>query len=307
MKYSRFEQLVLVVGGTAILGSVAYSLSSGVGDIVEIIAQALLFAVLLASVHFGRRGGFLAALIASALYVLVRLPALSQGELTVDLLTTVGVRLLSYGFLGIVGGEACMRLRYTMTRLEGQSALDDWSRVYNQPFLHMRLMQACSRNDRYGEPFSIVVIALSPSLFSGFRPSRQRTVVRGLANYVRADVRMVDEVGRLSDGRFVVILPHTPKEGGRVVRDRLVSGALTTLGAQAEAVSAYSLAMPEDADEMRGFVADIAPAPDASPQTSYSFSGGMTENPAEMSTSSAPSSSTLNTSTAVSAQASTKQ
>ena len=62
----------------------------------------------------------------------------------------------------------------------------------------------------------MVLIAQAPSHNDG-APTRQRAVVRTVANYLRGDVRMVDEVARLDDGRFLVILPHTRREGGRVV------------------------------------------------------------------------------------------
>jgi GGDEF domain-containing protein len=309
MKYTRIEQLALLIGGVAILGGIAFWVPRGNPAPVELVAQALLFGVLLAAVTYGRRGGLVAAIVASVLYVVLRLPDLTQGQLTGAQLAVVVSRMLSFGLLGIVGGEVFMRLRYNLARLEGQSALDDWSRVYNQRFIHLEIARAQARHQRYGEPLSIVVVSVSSSVFAGFRPARQRTVVRGLADHIRADVRMVDEVARLADGRFVVVMPHTPRTGGLVVRDRLAAGVRAALGAREEAVAARCLALPEDAAAVSEFVASIAEEAvgQSNPSGVYSSSAARTLNPAATSASSAPSSSILKTSTAASPDGSTKQ
>ena len=44
-----------------------------------------------------------------------------------------------------------------------------------------------------------------PELFKDLRTSKQRSIVRGVANHIRNDIRLVDEAGRLEDGQFIVI------------------------------------------------------------------------------------------------------
>ncbi len=88
MKYRLFEGIVLVVGGAAILGSVL--LSFGAPLITEeVIAQLLLFGVLVGAVHWGRNGGFIAATIASLIYIVMRIPLVVAAEgLTADVVDT---------------------------------------------------------------------------------------------------------------------------------------------------------------------------------------------------------------------------
>ncbi len=247
MKYSRFEQLIIGVGGLAILGSMVLSFHSGGPGVVEIVAQLLLFAVLVVAVHWGRRVGMYAAIAASFLYIALRIPVLSSSEdLTVEVLIFMVARIAAYGLVGIVGGEVCSRIKYVFARFDDSNTIDDWSRVYNQRYVSREIEQARARYTRYGEPFSLVLITLSPAVTGDMTPQRQRSLVRAVANYLRDDIRMVDEVGRLEDGRFVVLLPHTPREGGVVVTARLAAGVRQTVGAKPESVTAQCMGAAED-------------------------------------------------------------
>jgi hypothetical protein len=240
--------------------------------------------------------------------MLLRLPQLMQDTPeTVDLLG-VGVRVLSFGLLGIVCGELFSRLKYNLARVDGGPALDEWSRVYNQHYLHYTLAQARSRHSRYRESLSVVVVVVSAPVLADLRPQQQRLLVRGVAEQIRSNVRMVDEVCRLDDGRFVIVLPHTGRAGGVTVRDRLTAVVRDALGARPEAVAARLLSLPEDAEALDAFVDSIAPLePDYASSGAYSSSAASTLNPAEASASAAPAASTLKTSTAATPAGSTKQ
>jgi len=289
MKYARFEELVLVLGGTVVLGSIALSYSSGAPEFAEVFAQMMLFGVLFAAVRYGRRGGLIAAIIASAIYLVMRMDMFSLTEMTTTGLIVVVSRLAAFGLVGVAGGEICSRVRYGMARLEGASALDDWSRVYNQRWAHRTLDAARARAIRYSEPFSVVVVGISRSVLAGMRPSRQRALVRGIADHIRADVRVVDEVSRLEDGRFVILLPHTPKTGGEVVAGRLTRGTAALLGSKPDSVSVKLMAMPGDESAVHALIESIAPelAENQEPSGEYSSSGTSTRNPAAETTSSA--------------------
>ncbi len=312
MRYERFEQMVLVIGGATIIGGLALAIPSGMPDRVELIAQLLLFGVLFCAVRYGRRGGTIAAITASALYVVMRIPVISSGDLETTGLVMLMSRLVAFGLVGVVGGEIFTRMRYSMAKLEGQSALDDWSRVFNQRYLYKELDQARARYNRYGEAVSVVIVEVSAPVLADLKPARQRTVVRGVAEHIRADLRMVDEVGRLEDGRFVVLLPHTPKEGALVVTQRLGKGVRRALGSSDEAVRLTCYALPEDVASFSTLVDSLAPIaeePEDGPAQSSAYSSGApsTLKPAAMSASSDAGSSTLNTSTAAAPEGSTKQ
>ena len=312
MKYVRFERLVIGVGAVAIIGSLLVSLSNGGPGVVEAVAQIMLFAVLVVAVRYGRKGGLIAALSASLVYVVLRIPVMAQpASVTFSFLTLLIARILAFGLVGIVGGEVCSRIKYVFARMDDGQTVDEWSRVYNQRYAWRSLEQARARFARYGEPFTLVIITMSASVTAELRPSRQRALVRSVANHVRGDTRMVDEVARLDDGRFLVLLPHTPKEGGVVVRDRLSAGVRQLLGVRDEAVSIVCLASAEDATAVATFADEIATSEagddDQDASVAYSSPAGIVRNPADRRTPSAAGSSTLSTSTAASPEGSTKQ
>lgn len=246
MKYRWFEMIVLIVGGGAILGSLLLSWGSSV-VIEEVIAQVLLLGVLIGALHWGRSGGFIAALVASLIYIVMRIPLVVQAEgLSADLTILILTRVLTFGLVGVVGGELCTRIKYVFARLEDSSSIDDWSQVYNQRFVVRALESAHGQYTRYETPYSVVLVHLDARLFEGLRSSKQRTLVRSTATCIRNDIRLVDEAGRLQDGRFIVILPHTPGEGADVVAERLGKGVADNLGSMDESVTTHVLAAPND-------------------------------------------------------------
>lgn len=258
MKYSRFEALVAAVGAAAILGSILFAYQ-GTLVIEEVAAQLLLLGVLLGAVHWGRNGGFIAALGASLIYVIARIPmALDEEHLTGTVASLILVRVLTYGLVGIVGGELCSRIRYIFARLEDSNSIDEWSRLYNEKLIGRSLSSAAGQYSRYQTPYSVIVLEMSAALFADLRASKQRSLVRGVADYIRNDIRLVDEAGRLDDGRFVVVLPHTPKEGGRVVSERLHKGVCDTVGAKPESIGTTLLGADEDAQQIAALAASAS-------------------------------------------------
>jgi GGDEF domain-containing protein len=261
MNYARFERLAIGVGAATILSSVLVSMATtGWSGWLDLLGQLLLLPVLVVAVHFGRKPGLLAALLASAVFIILKIPLLAAPEgIAPKDLAMIAITIGAFGLVGIVGGDICGRIKYFFARYDQSATIDDWSHVYNQRRASELLENARERHSRYGEPFSVVVVSDTPSVLSGLRPTRQRALVRGVASYLSGDVRMIDEVARLDDGRFLVILPHTGREGGLVVAERLVEGVRQTLGAAEDAVSARCLSASEDELELRSLAASISP------------------------------------------------
>ena len=260
MNYGRFERLVIGAGAVTILGGVAISLANnGWQGWSALISQLLLLPVLIVAVHYGRKAGLFAALLASAVFVILKVPALSapRGVPSADV-AMIAFSILAFGLVGIVGGDICGRVKYFFGRYDLSTTIDDWSRVFNQRKAAELIENARERFSRYSEPFSVIVIEQAPTLLAGLRPTRQRAIVRAVANHLRGDVRMVDEVARLDDGRFLVVLPHTSREGGLVVSERLAEGVRQTLGAKDELVTARCFAAAEDQLEIESLQASLA-------------------------------------------------
>ncbi len=258
MKYMRFEMLAVAVGGVAIFGTIVASWR-GQPIVEELIAQLLLLAVLVGAVHWGRNGGFVAAVFAIVVYIAMRAPLVAGDGITPDVLDLVLVRTVTYGFVGIVGGEVCGRIKYLLARLESALNVDEETQLYDQRFVARLVESNFGQYSRYTTPFSIGLIELTPALTSELAPARRRSLLKATANHIRNDVRLVDDVGRLDDGRFVLVLPHTPKQGGQVAAERVRTGLLDLLGARDESVTSEVIGAPEDVAAIQGLARSLVP------------------------------------------------
>lgn len=91
-----------------------------------------------------------------------------------------------------------------------------------------RLLHAeLDRAERYGYPLSAVVIAVDrlDSLQDMYGSESREEILTSLDRHVRRAVRDSDLVGNLADDRMVVLLPHVPPDGARVLCARLLKGA----------------------------------------------------------------------------------
>lgn len=311
MQYRRVEKLIIAIGFAAVLGSLALATAGDSVDPIEVLSQAMLLTVLVAATRLGLRGGLLAAILASVAYFGLRVPGLAGEPVSALAALAIASRFAAYGLVGVLGGEMSTRLRYLLADSEESSAVDEWSRVFNQRHALRELRKARGRCARYEETFSVVVITLSASLTAGMRPLRQRSLVRTAAEVLRNDVRTVDEVARLDDGRFLLLLPHTPADGAAVVAGRCGNNLRRALGASTPAVQLEFLGAPRDLARIDLLINTLAEQTDGFCQDSssgtYSAPAASTSNPAPVSTDSAPASSALSTSTAAVPDGSTKQ
>jgi GGDEF domain-containing protein len=310
MSYEQFERLVIGIGAIVVVGLVVVSARQGT-NLAEVGGDILLLVVLASAVHAGRKAGFMAAVVASVIYIGLTIPAMAaQPGVTLDSLVSISLRVAAYGVIGILGGEIASRVRYVFARLENESAIDEWSGAYNQRYISAELARARGRYARYGEPFSAVLMTLAPAVTAELSPQRKRSLVRSVASYVRGDLRMVDEVARLEDGSFLMLLAHTPREGGRVVSERVAIGVRQLLGAREESVVARCYGAAEDTVALATLAFELAEAyesVDDEPSGLYSSAGANDLNPEAVSAVSAPGPSTLKMSTAAAPEGSTKQ
>jgi GGDEF domain-containing protein len=312
MKYARFEQFVIGIAALAVLAMTIVASRDVNSAVTEGIAGVLLLAVLAAAVHSGRKGGLAAAIAASAVYTVMSIPSIkAEHGLTSHALVLLAMRVATYGLVGIVGGEACARLRHFLTRFNNSDTFDEWSRIFNQRYGSAILDKALSGFERYGHNFCVILLSIAPSVTADLGPQKIRAVVRGVAGYLRGDLRMVDEVARLDDGRFFVLLPNTPSEGGELVAARVRHGVRELLGALDASVTVHKLSSAQDAPELAALADEVRMPVDADGfqvwSGEYNSAGASERKPALDSASSAPGASTLNMSTAAAPEGSTKQ
>lgn len=261
MKYSRFEMLAFALGTAAIVGSAFVPATAQVIP-AEFAAQLLMIIILAGALHWGRNGGFITALIAIAIYVGMRYDVLVSEGLSVDMITMIVSRAVAYTVIGLAGGELAGRIKYVLTRVERETMIDPVTRVYSTRYAGRAIASAIGQFRRYQTPCSIVLLTVSPKLWSDLKPSRMNSLMRKVASYIRNDVRLVDDVAYRGNGGFIVILPSTGAEGAAVATERLRRGVVSAIDSEDTAIAARILTCGIDDEALDELATALAPAPD---------------------------------------------
>ncbi|MHB8760871.1 MAG: nucleotidyl cyclase domain-containing protein [Coriobacteriia bacterium] len=262
MKYSHFEILAFVFGALAIVTSIF--VSPGVSPpAAEVVAQMLLIVVLGGALHWGRNGGFITALLAITVYVVMRLPLLESQGLSADLITMLASRSLTYAVVGVIGGELAARIKYLFAKLENDSLVDGVTGVYSPRFAAEAILSGVGQWERYQTEFSVVRMAVDAGFYSAFKQGRYRQVMRQVAGHIRNDIRMVDDLAFAAPGTFLVLLPRTPLAGAGVVSGRLAAGVGSLLGLHSDALSVSILAASCSSTELQALAESLHPSDEA--------------------------------------------
>jgi GGDEF domain-containing protein len=257
MDYSRFERLTIGVGAVAIMATATFSLYPA-PDAVELVAQLLLLAVLVGAVRWGRRGGTFTAVVATVAYILMRINWMGGLALAPEFTRLLLMRAGTYGLVGIVGGEACSRIKYVFARAQDDLAIDPSSRVYTADFITRLVRTAVVAYRRYGAPFSVIVLDVDGSVTAGLRAAKSDGVVRTMAAHLRSELRLVDDVGRLRNGAFLVLLPQTARAEAEGVAARLASGLRDSIGIPDGAIHTHVFGSLDDIAEIEALAVEVA-------------------------------------------------
>lgn len=267
MKYAHFEALALGLGTLATVATVV--IAGGVAaEAAEVAAQLLLILTLAAALHWGRNGGFLAALMSIAVYVAMRMPLLQAQGLTRPLVEMLATRMVSYALIGVVGGELASRTKYLFARMEDETLVDRMTGVYSARFAAAAIRSAVGQWERYTTAFSAVRIELGSSSFVNLKTTRYRQLMRALADHLRSDIRVADELAFVAPATFVVLLPGTSGVGANVVAERLSAGVIAECGCAPDAVGVSVRTADEGCDALLALATaldpvDATPAPEA--------------------------------------------
>jgi diguanylate cyclase (GGDEF)-like protein len=82
-----------------------------------------------------------------------------------------------------------------------------------------------ARSDRYETPFSLIMFSFSDikEIFAVYGQEKGEKIMEQLVQIVRSDLRLVDVLGRWSDGDFVIFMPEIKLHQAVYVAQRLVS------------------------------------------------------------------------------------
>lgn len=108
-------------------------------------------------------------------------------------------------------------------RVEQLAVTDELTQVYNFRYLKTALRRELDRAARFREAFSILMLDVDnlKAYNERFGHLRGSTVLKQLAYVIKMTARSIDFVAKYGGDEFLLILPHTPKEGALVLAERI--------------------------------------------------------------------------------------
>jgi GGDEF domain-containing protein len=101
------------------------------------------------------------------------------------------------------------------TRTKGALPEEQWvegSPWYQRAYFEERVDHELYRSRRYNIETTLIVVRI---------PAISRRAARCLYTFVSTQLRTIDTAGLMGTGDYVICLPHTPREGGEIVADRI--------------------------------------------------------------------------------------
>jgi len=108
-------------------------------------------------------------------------------------------------------------------RVEQLAVTDELTQVYNFRYLKTALRRELDRAVRFHEVFSILMLDVDnlKAYNDRFGHLRGSTVLKQVAYAIKMTARSIDYVAKYGGDEFLLILPHTPKEGALVLAERV--------------------------------------------------------------------------------------
>jgi diguanylate cyclase (GGDEF)-like protein len=128
-------------------------------------------------------------------------------------------------FVSMVAVFSAMHEAWT-THLQALATTDSLTGCLSRGQLDLELRDEWERSNRYGRPFSLLMIDLDGMKAINDQLGHQAgdSLLREVAQYIRSKVRQVDLVGRYGGDEFLIIVPETASEGAAALARRLISG-----------------------------------------------------------------------------------
>lgn len=262
----RQARVVVLGFGAALISGVAVAAFYRGADVVEVGAILLFLPVLVGLTLGDVTGGLVTALVASAIYVAVRLATL--GDLPPgEFVGTVVIRVALYVGLGVFGGWANGMLAGALKKLELYDGIDDDTGVGNARAFVSTMRRERSRADRYGQAFTVVVISLDGDTLSdhgGHTRDGGTRLLRRLCMQLESNVRLSDLVYRIPVGDtddVAIFLAGTGHSAAAIACERFVDaarGVLAEVGAGSAVVETRVMTYPNDSEALVAYEERVA-------------------------------------------------
>jgi GGDEF domain-containing protein len=266
LSYNQVRALMLVGGFLLLAITAAVNYVRRV-ETAEVAAILLFIPIFVGFVFWDWKGGLIAAVLATIVYILLRRPAIDAigaGRYTALIFS----RAIAFFAFGAIGGLANQQLRTSLTKLDLYDQIDDETGLFNARYFLQDTDLEMSRATRYQTLFSVSSVDFPAAPLHALGRRRRRSTLRQLGALLGDSVRTVDRAVHAHDGerhRVVVVLPETAAEGAQIFTDRLATRIAAFLGQRGAAVdegavSRQAITFPGDEmplQQLREAFADI--------------------------------------------------
>ncbi len=209
-----------------------------------------LYPLFLFSLFFFQVGGIIGAVI-SFFGFFVSLLFLTSFKLTLSLFLFTGFCLIFYLFLGLLLGRYFKWQKDIFSEIEQYRLHTTLSALYTGEYLANLIHRHIKEYERYKSEFSIVLLEIEEDVLKNLSRIKREKILTEIGSRLRKGIRAIDEIGRYKN-QYLLILPHTPLNGSKVVEKRIKNLIIKTLqenGCQIEReelIYSINVAYPEN-------------------------------------------------------------
>lgn len=239
LPYERFRQGVLLA--LVALGSSLVTHAYSQGNYVSVLTTIFLIFLLISALYRSRQEMLVMILLLSLAYAGYHwyfLPVITKESLTL-----IAGTVFLFLVVGLVAHLVFDWLKYALPRLEELNLTDKETGVWNATQIKKLLKVESEKRRRYGSVSSFLLLSFPDSL-----DKKSLEVCHRLIKLVRKNIRLVDEIGRVSKSHFLIILPETSTKNAGHLKDRLEKLAGHFFASEKEV--AFQIEIFESADEV---------------------------------------------------------
>lgn len=218
MKYRKYELLFTSLGLAIVLGTTIIAINQQ-ADPTDVLGQALLAPVLVLALHYGRRVGFIAAMMAVIIYIVNKFYL--NGYPTDLIPANLIIRSASYGLVGIIGGYIASRMKYLLIKFDDNDFIDKQSDIYNRKYMAKLIRLYVSKQERNQQDFTVALIKVEHWKFNLFAMNLKNKIIKETAKAICGNVRLVDELGHLGNGVYCLLMPETSLSNANIAINRI--------------------------------------------------------------------------------------
>jgi diguanylate cyclase (GGDEF)-like protein len=178
----------------------------------------LFFPILIASIYKFKTGGVWAGFLCSALYLIFYLTFLSVRPNPYFFLSLFLI--IAYPLFGRLIGQSAESLAKAFNELEQHKLNTAVTAIYTKEYLVNLIRKYIKEYERYNSNFSIVLLEIEAKALDTLTVFRKSHILSEVGSVLRRNIRAIDEIGRY-ENQFLLVLPHTNADGGRVVEERV--------------------------------------------------------------------------------------